>query len=782
MSAKIVWLLVFVALYWGYCVWAGMRSAKLVHTVTDFFIAGRQLSLWLFILAATATSFSGWTFMGHPGLVYRDGFQYAYASFYAIAIPFTGVLFLKRQWMLGKRFGYLTPGEMLADYFRGDAIRLLTVLIALLFSIPYLGVQLNASGYLFNVLTDGLVGQNVGMWLLALTMLVYLTMGGLRAVAYVDALQCALMAIGIVITGAIALDAVGGWDMFRSGMAQLASDPGAMGTTQGHGGGDYNAYFAIPGVIQFTAGLGQESPVGGMWTGMMVLTYLLAMMGIQASPAFSMWAFANNNPRPFAPQQVWASSFAIGLILMFFTLFQGVGAHLLGADPEANRDPVLMARMLDGPNTRIVKAPKDSKELLALVDRGAVPLLGEDIGKDMDAATLAKVIEAGHQAAVDAEVRAKANALMILNLAPDPMAAIALAESEKDLSVHLTAEPWLAPGYEALYRVERRKTFDAAFHSEKARFIVTPLPAGPVNANPDFLVPEYFNLIVQGKEWLVGLLAICALAAMQSTGAAYISAAAGMLTRDFHKSYLRPASSHSTQKLFGRVAIGIIILLALLVSTFSHDALVLLGGLAVAFGLQMVPSLTAVTWMPWITRQGATYGLIAGVLCVLLTENLGVGVLRTLGIDLWGRWPLTIHSAGWGLGANVLVCFVVSSLTQRKEDRARRMKYHNFLREHAGLSRTKHRLVPVAWMLTLGWLFFGIGPGAVLGNDIFGAPGDGIDGWTFGIPSIWAWQILFWLLGVGMMWFLAYKMEMSTVPEHKIEALVDDVTERARSH
>ena len=56
-----------------------------------------------FCIGATATSFSGWTFMGHPGLIHRDGFPYAYASFYAITIPFTGVLFLKRQWMLGKK-------------------------------------------------------------------------------------------------------------------------------------------------------------------------------------------------------------------------------------------------------------------------------------------------------------------------------------------------------------------------------------------------------------------------------------------------------------------------------------------------------------------------------------------------------------------------------------------------------------------------------------------------------------------------------------------------------
>ncbi|MGB0671040.1 MAG: sodium:solute symporter family protein, partial [Rhodospirillales bacterium] len=262
MSEKVVWLLIFVGLYWSYCVFWGIKTARLAKTATDFFIAGRQISIWVFILAATATSFSGWTFLGHPGLVFRDGFQYAYASFYAITIPFTGVLFLKRQWMIGKRFGYVTPGEMLADYFQGDGIRILSVFVAMLFSIPYLGLQLGASGYLFNVLTDGWIPVQVGMWVLSLVVLIYVVTGGLRAVAYVDTLQCVLLAGGIVITGIIALQAIGGWQEMNRLFAELAaSDIGRWGTTRGLGGGDYNSYFAIPGVIQWTAGLGVEEPV-----------------------------------------------------------------------------------------------------------------------------------------------------------------------------------------------------------------------------------------------------------------------------------------------------------------------------------------------------------------------------------------------------------------------------------------------------------------------------------------------------------------------------------------
>ena len=645
MSAKVVWLFIFVALYWSYCIFWGIKSAMAAKTASDYFIAGRRLSMWVFVLAATATSFSGWTFMGHPGLVYRDGFQYAYASFYTITIPFTGVLFLKRQWMLGKRFGYVTPGEMLSDYFQGDAIRILVVMVALLFSIPYLGVQLGASGFLFNVLTDGLVSVNLGMWVLSAVVFIYVASGGLRAVAYVDTLQCILLAVGIIIIGLIALNLAGGWSALNEGFAKMAANPelGKWGATEaGH-----NAYFAIPGVIQWTAGLGKETPVGGLWTGIMVLTYMFALMGIQSAPAFTMWAFGNNSPKPFAPQQVWASSFGIGGILFFFTAFQGMGAHLLGGN--------------------------------------------------------AAVTKAG----------------------------IALNNAIPDLTANLQAG----------------------------------------------LVPHYINTIGDSMPWLVGLLAVCALAAMQSTGAAYMSTAGGMLTRDLYKRYLNPTASHKTQKLFGRIGVGFIVLAALVVATFSRDALVLLGGLAVAFGFQMWPSLAAVTWFPWITRQGATWGLLAGLIGVIMTEKFGASIVGLVGLELpWGRWPLTIHSAGWGMLVNLAVCIPLSAMAQKDTAaRKHRMKYHDFLREHASLSADKKKLVPLAWLITLAWLFFGVGPGAVIGNTIFGAPNAGVEGWTFGIPSIWAWQILFWVLGVGMMWFLAYKMEMSTMPTKDVTALVEDI-------
>ena len=628
LEAKVLWLFVFVALYWSYCIYWGIKGARQSKTAGDYFIAGRSISIWVFVLAATATSFSGWTFMGHPGLIYRDGFPYAYASFYAITIPFTGVLFLKRQWMIGKKFGFLTPGEMFSNYFRSDTIRILVVLVALVFSVPYLGIQLRASGFLFNVLTDQMFDVTTGMVLLSLVVILYVASGGLRAVAYVDTMQCILLAGGIIVLGIITLSYLGGFNNLIEGIGVLSQADTKL-TKDG-----YSHYVAIPGMIQFVdAG---SKAVGGPWTGIMILTYMFALMGIQSAPAFTMWAFSNQSPKPFAPQQVWASAFGIGAILFVFTAIQGMGSHFLGANLEMITNNPEVVNNVIGPN----------------------------IGNQDLMETASK------------------------------------------------------------------------------------------QGN---LVPQLINLMSDTAPWLVGLLSVCALAAMQSTGAAYMSTAGAMITRDLVKRYLLPNANDKTQVLLGRFFVVLIVVMALLVAATATDALVLLGGLAVAYGFQMWPALIAICFWPWLTRLGITLGLIAGLIAVTCTESIGAA----LGITAWGRWPLTIHSAGWGIFFNLGIAILVSFFTQNSDELAHKMKFHNFLKEYAGLPSEKRNLIPIAWIITLLWFFFGIGPGAVIGNWVFGDPTNP-DTWIFGIPSIWAWQILFWVIGVYMMWMLAYKMEFST--------------------
>jgi Na+/proline symporter len=253
-------------------------------------------------MAATAASFSGWTFIGHPGLIYRDGLAYAFASFYVLTIPITGTFFSKRTWLMGKRYGFITPGDMYAYYFNNEAVRWLTVMTAFLYSMFYSAVQLMASASLFNVIAG--VPVTFGAIFMAFIVWFYVCTGGLKASTWVGVIQFVLLVGGIVILGFFCLTSFGGWTGFSAQISAL--EPKLL---------------TVPKVINFG--------MGGGWTAVMILTYMFALMGIQSSPAFTMWTFGISNPKPLAWQQAFMSTFVVGFALFYFTAFQGMGAKVL---------------------------------------------------------------------------------------------------------------------------------------------------------------------------------------------------------------------------------------------------------------------------------------------------------------------------------------------------------------------------------------------------------------------------------------------------------------------
>ena len=87
----------------------------------------------------------------------------------------------------------------------------------------------------------------------------------------------------------------------------------------------------------------------------------------------------------------------------------------------------------------------------------------------------------------------------------------------------------------------------------------------------------------------------------------------------------------------------------------------------------------------------------------------------------------------------------------------------------------RRSLKPSAWIITIVWIFFAVGPGSLLGNNFFGKP-QSVESWSFGMPSLWVWQIIFWIIGVFIVWFLASKMEMSTSTSKNIISQNEDAS------
>ncbi len=562
------WVWTAVILYWMYCIFWGIQGARKAKTAGDYMIAGRALPMWVFILAATATSFSGWTFIGHPGLIWRDGLAYAFASFYVLTIPITGAFFAKRQWLLGKRYGFITPGDMYSYYYGTEAMRWLVVLVAVLYSTFYSAVQLIASGALFHTVTG--VPVITGSILLASVVLFYVAAGGIRSIAWVDSLQCILLITGITLLGWFVLDAAGGW-------AALSPQIHAL----------EDKYLKVPAVIEFTAGK-------TTWTSVMILTYMFSLMGIQASPAFTMWAFSNKSPRPFPWQQVFASTFVVGFVLFFFTAFQGMGGQVF------------------------------TDELGITSDRDLVPKLMQNY-----------------------------------------------------------------------------------------------LPA-----------------------WALAFVTVGALAAMQSTAAPYIGTGSTILCRDVYFRYLRPLAGHAEQIWTSRFFAVILTVTAFVIAIMSKEAMVMLGGLATAFGTLMYLPLLGVVYGLRVTGLGVVLGLICGVVAVFLT-NLLPG---------W-KYPLTIHSAGWGLGVALVMGLLASQIGQESPKAlARRRETREWLNSIDPPSTSQKKWRKGLWVAVPVWYLFAIGPGAMLGNDAFS---------FLGFPPLWSWQIVWWLLGVILMWALCFKAGLS---------------------
>ena len=291
------------------------------------------------------------------------------------------------------------------------------------------------------------------------------------------------------------------------------------------------------------------------------------------------------------------------------------------------------------------------------------------------------------------------------------------------------------------------------------------LPELDIN-NVSSLIFSFIGSLGSASPVLVGLLAICLIAALQSTLAAFLMTSGSMVARDLYRPYIDKEPSWKRELLVARLAMLLICLAALYLATFFETSLILLGGLAIAFGFQLFPVLLGMIWFPWITKTGATLGLITGMFFVILAETFGH---KLTGNALpWGRWPLTIYSGLWGLFFNVIVCFLSSAFSSNDTDKEHRKSFHDFMNDHMGIHPSRKKIKSLAYVLFLIWAFFSIGPGLIFGNLIFGSADLSYDKWVMGIPSLWAYQIIWWAAGVLLIWFMANKLDLSTLPKKPI--------------
>ena len=183
----------------GVAEWA--RRARRDATPADHFLAGRELGTFVVFLTLYATAYSGNSLLGYPGEAYRRGFSWIMATGFMMAIIVVFHALVPKLRPLAVAGDFVTPGDYLRHRF-GDRAggRGLQTGVAVLMTIAlanFLFAQLKAMGVMAEQVTGGLVSYELGVLVLAAMILVYETLGGMRAVAWTDVGQGMLMFVGL---------------------------------------------------------------------------------------------------------------------------------------------------------------------------------------------------------------------------------------------------------------------------------------------------------------------------------------------------------------------------------------------------------------------------------------------------------------------------------------------------------------------------------------------------------------------------------------------------------
>lgn len=285
----------------GYVVKSKIKSAE------AYLVAGRQFSLLMNAPALTACFLGGSLVLSLPGLVYGMG-VWNDATMWGGAVSLGGVIcllisgffYMPKLW----RLKLLSLGDFFYLRF-GKTTGFVVTLITVLTFIFWVAVQVLVFAKICTVFLGWplTVAALVGITVIT----IYTTMGGLWAVMATDAIQVALVSIGVLVLFPVVLGLVGGWDTF------VTSIPA-----------DRTQVFPLPGAS------------GEMWLAWLACWAIIGIGGI-VSPDLMQRAFAAKTPAVARNSALVAAFIKIFLsLVMIGVAFCGYILVQNGTVPEAS--------------------------------------------------------------------------------------------------------------------------------------------------------------------------------------------------------------------------------------------------------------------------------------------------------------------------------------------------------------------------------------------------------------------------------------------------------------
>jgi SSS family solute:Na+ symporter len=204
---------------------ARWRRPPSIHNLEEWGVGGRAFGNWVTWFLLGGSTFTAYTFVAVPALVYGVGAMGFFAIPFAVITPPLVFLLSTRIWSVAHRHGFVTAAEFTRARFDSRGLAALVAITGIVATMPYIAVQLLSLQAVFK--TMGITGE----WplLVALGLVAFCTFrSGLRAPALLSIAKDVLL-VWVLIAALLVVAMSGGWGAaFHTATARFAhsSTPG----------------------------------------------------------------------------------------------------------------------------------------------------------------------------------------------------------------------------------------------------------------------------------------------------------------------------------------------------------------------------------------------------------------------------------------------------------------------------------------------------------------------------------------------------------------------------
>merc|ERR1719244_1628028 len=162
------------------------------HVATHF-LGSKNFGPYLLIMTTFASIFSGYTVVGVP----TDAGLHGFTAIRFLGLHFGVVTSMLVLWPRLRRLSilrnYESPGDFIRDRYSSPTLSIMIAILLCLPQILYIGVNLFSLGSTLESLTDGELDFYWVVVVCTIMILLFEVLGGMRSVAYTDAVEAVVM-------------------------------------------------------------------------------------------------------------------------------------------------------------------------------------------------------------------------------------------------------------------------------------------------------------------------------------------------------------------------------------------------------------------------------------------------------------------------------------------------------------------------------------------------------------------------------------------------------------